>query len=126
MLDWAEAHETGTPYVYGGTGPYGYDCSGAVYAAAEHVLAADGIHVTWPRDTYDLEAAIHSGAVRLEVIPVSQARRGDLLIWPGWSHVEWKTAWRDTSYGAQHPGTDVGWHRFGGRWYPMLAIRILG
>ena len=125
MLNWAEAHETGRPYSYGGTGPYGYDCSGAVYAAALRVLAANGIHVSWPRSTYDIESAVYSGRIRAQIIPVSQAQRGDLLIWPGWSHVEWKTKWPGVSYGAQDWGTVVGWHHYNGYWYPMLAVRIL-
>ena len=125
MLDWAEAHETGRPYVYGATGPYGYDCSGAVYAAALRVLAADGFRMTWPRDTYELESAVYSGRYKLEVIPVSKAERGDLLIWPGWAHVEFKTDFRDGSFGAETTGTDVGWHTWNSYWEPVLAIRIL-
>lgn len=111
MLNWAEAHATGHWYQWGGTGPSGYDCSGLVYAAAR----ADGIAL--PRTTYAMPGSWH-----LYRIPVSQAQRGDLLFW-GSGHVEFKTVWWDTSFGAQESGTRIWWHGYR-YWYPTSAYRI--
>jgi len=64
----------GTPYLYGGHTPRGFDCSGLiqyVYAQLGHKL---------PRT-----AAQQAGAVRH--IPRSQARPGDLVLFPGGGHI---------------------------------------
>ncbi|GAP79675.1 NLP/P60 family protein [Brachybacterium sp. SW0106-09] len=60
----------GTPYVYGGTSPSGWDCSGLV----QWVYAQHGISL--PRGASDQAAA---GTV----IPRSEARPGDLVYKPG-------------------------------------------
>ena len=60
----------GTPYVYGGTSPSGWDCSGFV----QWVYAQHGISL--PRGAGDQAAA---GTV----IPRSEARPGDLVYKPG-------------------------------------------
>lgn len=93
-LKWAEAR-AGAPYVWGGTGP-GYDCSGLVYMAYLHV----GINLG--RDTFEMLA---QGGIYQ--ISWRDRRPGDLLFW-GNSHVEFAT--RHNSFGAQQPGTLVGWH----------------
>lgn len=111
MLNWAEVHATGHWYQWGGTGPYGYDCSGLVYSAAR----ADGIAL--PRTTYAMPGSWH-----LYRIPVPQAQRGDLLFWGNY-HVEFKTLWWDTSFGAQESGTRIWWHGYR-YWYPTAAYRI--
>jgi cell wall-associated NlpC family hydrolase len=115
-LDWAEAHATGLPYIYGGTGPYGYDCSGLVYEA---VLEADGI--TLPRDTYEMLA----GSPHLEQIPLADAQRGDLLFY-GSGHVEFDTIWYHMSFGAHDSGSSIGWITWGGSWVPTMALRVTG
>lgn len=115
-LDWAEAHALGCWYAWGGTGPCGsgYDCSGLVWAA---VLHADGIVL--PRDTYGMLA----GSPHLYWIPLSQARRGDLLFF-GSGHVEIDTVWYHVSFGAHHSGTQVGWRGWDSWWAPTMALRI--
>lgn len=112
-LNWAEGHATGVPYVYGGAGPYGYDCSGLVMAAFAH-----GAGIALPHSTYAMLSS-----PRLHRIPLSAARRGDLLFY-GSGHVEIDTIWHDTSYGAQHSGTVVGWHTWGYSWVPTMAFRV--
>lgn len=114
MLDWAET-QAGKPYVWGAAGPGGYDCSGLVYAAAAR------LGLTLPRTTFGLAG----GGPRLRFVPVSEARRGDLLLF-GAGHVEFATVWRGVSFGAQHSGTRVGWHRWGGWWRPTAALRVTG
>jgi cell wall-associated NlpC family hydrolase len=114
-LNWAEAHTTGTWYVYGGTGPYGYDCSGVVYEAFLHI----GINVT--RDTATMLAT--SGGGHFHWIPLSEARRGDVLFF-GSGHVMFDTVWRFTAFGALASGTQIGWHGwYPGGWQPTEAFR---
>jgi cell wall-associated NlpC family hydrolase len=113
MLDWAEAHATGHWYGYGSTGLAYYDCSGLWYRAAEEV----GISI--PRTTYGMLA----GSAHLYRIPLSSARRGDLLFY-GSGHVEIDTAWYHTTFGAQHTGTRVGWHPWSVWWAPTMAMRL--
>lgn len=60
----------GTPYVFGGNTPGGFDCSGFT----QYVYAQVGIHL--PRTTEGQRAAGY-------VVPASQARPGDLMYWPG-------------------------------------------
>lgn len=112
-LNWAEHYATGHPYVYGAAGPYAYDCSGLVMAAFAH-----GAGVSLPHSTYAMLSS-----PRLHRIPLSEARRGDLLFY-GSGHVEIDTIWHDMSYGAQHSGTLVGWHHWGYGWVPTMAFRV--
>jgi len=112
-LSWAEAHETGHWYAWGGAGPSTYDCSGAVMAAYAHV------GIALPHSTYMMLASGH-----LHRIALSQARRGDLLFF-GSGHVEFATIWYHVSYGAHHSGTTVGWRSYDPRyWGPTMAFRV--
>lgn len=114
-LNWAEEHAAGIWYAWGGTGPWGYDCSGLVY---ESVGRAAGIWL--PRTTYGMLGSGH-----LVPVPVAQAQRGDLMFF-GSGHVEIKTAWWHGTFGAQQSGTRVGWHVWNGWWQPTMAFRIIG
>ena len=114
MLNAAET-QAGCWYDYGGTGPcsHGYDCSGIV------VWAARQLGIVLPRTTY----AMLAGSPHLYRIPLSQARRGDLMFY-GSGHVEIMTAWYRTTYGAQQTGTRLGWHRWSPGWQPVMAMRL--
>jgi cell wall-associated NlpC family hydrolase len=72
--DWVSVAERqlGAPYVWGGRGGLGHDCSGLVQTA----LAACGIAA--PRDTDQQEQAV--GTLLDETAPL---RRGDIIFFPG-------------------------------------------
>lgn len=113
-LSWAETQQH-HPYVWAGTGPYGYDCSGLVVAA----FAREGIAL--PHNTV---AMIESG----KLIQVSSPRRGDLAFWgdPRWPyHVEFITSWYHTTFGAANPGDGIGWHHWNGWFHPSSFWRVV-
>jgi cell wall-associated NlpC family hydrolase len=62
--------QIGKPYLWGGTGPGAFDCSGLVMQA----WAAAGVHI--PRTSQEQWAA-------LPHIAASQVRPGDLVFFPG-------------------------------------------
>jgi cell wall-associated NlpC family hydrolase len=112
-LDWAET-QAGKPYIYGGTGPDGYDCSGLAQAAYAHA------GITLPRTTYEMLAS-----PLLEEIPASQAVRGDLVFF-GSGHVEMLTKWADMTFGALNTATPIGWNRwYPGTWQPTAFYRVI-
>jgi murein DD-endopeptidase len=101
----------GKPYEWGGTGPYGFDCSGLVFAS----YRTAGIRL--PRTTYEM---LHS---RLLVrVAKSRAQRGDLAFF-GSGHVELydRGAW---TYGAADSGSRIGFHRMNSFWHPTMYFRI--
>lgn len=112
ILSTAETR-TGDWYNYGAAGPSYFDCSGLVAWSAARL----GISV--PHSTYSMLA----GTAHLYRIPLSSARRGDLLFY-GSGHVEFATAWYHTSFGAAHTGTRVGWHKWNSYWQPTMAMRF--
>lgn len=109
-LNWAEAHETGHWYCWGGAGPSCYDCSGAVLAGYAHA------GVSLPHNTV---AMIESG--KLRQIPASQRQRGDLAFF-GTGHVEFVT--NRGTFGAEQTGTRVGWHHPSVWWHPTMYFRV--
>jgi cell wall-associated NlpC family hydrolase len=60
--------QVGKPYVYGGTGPYGYDCSGLALAS----WLAAGVHL--PRTAAE---QYYAGSH----VPLSEVQPGDLIFW---------------------------------------------
>lgn len=99
-LNWAESHAYGHPYIWGGAGPYGFDCSGTVVAAYSH------LGVSLPHNTV---AMVHSG----KLYRVYSPRRGDLAFWGSpYSpyHVEFVTRWYHVTFGAANSRIGIGWH----------------
>jgi cell wall-associated NlpC family hydrolase len=99
------------PYIWGGTGPYGFDCSGLVYAA----YRATGIQL--PRTTYEM-----LDSWRLVRIPKWQAGKGDLAFF-GTGHVE-LFAGGHWTFGAAESGTLIRFHRMNAYWHPTMYFRI--
>jgi cell wall-associated NlpC family hydrolase len=113
-LNWAERYATGCWYYYGGSGcSPGYDCSGLVMEAFGH-----GAGIWLPHSTYAMLSDPH-----LHWIPLSQARRGDLMFY-GSGHVEINTVWYHMTFGAHDTGQRVGWLTWGPWWYPTAAYRV--
>jgi cell wall-associated NlpC family hydrolase len=104
-------HQHGKPYVWGGTGPYGFDCSGLVYAS----YRSRGVDL--PRTTYGMLNSTH-----LIRIPKSRARRGDLAFF-GQGHVELYDRGNWT-FGAADAGSRIGFHRMNGFWHPTMYFRV--
>jgi len=113
-LNWAERHAAGCWYTYGGTScSQGYDCSGLVMEAFGH-----GAGIWLPHSTYAMLGNRH-----LHRIPLSQARRGDLMFY-GSGHVEINTIWYHQTFGAHSSGQRVGWITWGPWWAPTAAYRV--
>jgi cell wall-associated NlpC family hydrolase len=112
MSAWRYAvSQHGKPYIWGGTGPAGFDCSGLVYAAYRRV----GINL--PRTTYGM-----LGSWRLVRIPKSRAKRGDLAFF-GSGHVELYD-WGNWTFGAADEGTFLGFHRMNVYWHPTMYFMV--
>jgi cell wall-associated NlpC family hydrolase len=103
--------QRGKPYIRGGVGPRGYDCSGLVWAAYRSV------GIILPRTTFEM---LDSRA--LVRISWRQARRGDLVFF-GREHVE-LFRYGYWTLGAAHTGTSVAFHRFNRVWHPTMYFRV--
>ena len=107
---WAVSQH-GKPYVWGGTGPYGYDCSGLVMAAFAHAGE------TVPRSTYAM-----LDSVKLVPETAGEARRGDLAFY-GPGHVEFYDM-PGATYGAHDAGTRIGWTIYNAFYHPSAYYRV--
>lgn len=103
--------QLGKPYIWGGTGPHGFDCSGLVYSSYRH----HGVKL--PRTTGEMLGNWH-----LKRISKRQARRGDLAFF-GTGHVELYDHGNWT-FGAARPGTRIGYHRMNAYWHPTMYFRV--
>jgi cell wall-associated NlpC family hydrolase len=115
-MRWAEA-QAGKPYIFGATGPGGFDCSGLVQQA----YARAGIRL--PRTTYQMLA---DGA-QLRRIPRALARFGDIVFYgPGHVELYFGNDVVPKTFGAHASGTLVGPIRWGGSWHPTAFFRVAG
>jgi cell wall-associated NlpC family hydrolase len=105
---WART-QYGKPYIWGGTGPGGYDCSGLVMMAYRHA----GINL--PRTTYQMLSSWH-------LVRVSRPQKGDLAFY-GSGHVE-LYARGNLTFGAHSAGQIIGWIAFGPWWHPTAYYRV--
>jgi peptidoglycan DL-endopeptidase CwlO len=103
--------QEGKPYIWGGTGPAGYDCSGLVYAAYK----AAGLVL--PRTTYEM-----LDSPDLVQIPKWRAKRGDLAFF-GTGHVE-LYEYGGWTFGAATVGTLIGFHLMNVFWHPTMYFYV--
>lgn len=108
--------QLGKPYVYGGVGPNGYDCSGLVM---ESYLAAG---ISLPRTTFQ---QVYSGTA---VYDASQLKPGDLIFTAGSDgtaaspgHIGMYIG-DDTVIDAPHTGANIELSKFDGRYWNVAAV----
>ncbi|MFP7695843.1 C40 family peptidase [Trueperella sp. LYQ143] len=109
VLGTAMAH-TGSPYIWGGTTPAGWDCIGFVrWVYAQHGVAIGG-------STTSVLSVGHQ-------VPYSEAQPGDILYWPG--HVAISVGGgQNVAAWNQAMGTRVGPDSWAG--YTPTVIRVFG
>jgi len=108
---WAET-QAGEPYLWGGEGDGGYDCSGLVQTAYSHA----GIWL--PRTTFEM---LQYWRLDREAAP----RQGDLVFF-GDGHVE-LYAGPGQSFGAETNRTGTWWNKWWpGSWWPTAYYRVTG
>jgi hypothetical protein len=78
--------QLGKPYIWGGNGPVGYDCSGLALASWSHTSGTTFARVA--DDQYHTAGA---------VIPMSGLRAGDLVFW-GTSQTDWTSVYHVALY----------------------------
>ena len=108
---WART-QYGKPYVWGGTGPGGYDCSGLVMMAYRHA----GINL--PRTTYEM---LRSPALKRQT---GHPKPGNLVFF-GDGHVT-LYYWRHVVLQAPQPGENVQLTRWypGSNWVPTGYYKV--
>ncbi|MCZ0717394.1 C40 family peptidase [Aerococcus kribbianus] len=113
ILGYAEQF-IGTPYVWGGKTPSGFDCSGFV----QYVY----------KNTRGVNVGGYTGAQQYAgpQISVSQAQPGDLLFWGGYGspyHVA-IYAGNGSFIHASQPGTPLGYSTISPYWQPSFAVSM--
>jgi hypothetical protein len=78
--------QLGKPYIWGGNGPVGYDCSGLALASWSH-----GAGITFARVAND---QYHTAG---NSVPMTDLRTGDLVFW-GTSSTDWTTVYHTALY----------------------------
>jgi cell wall-associated NlpC family hydrolase len=111
--------QLGKPYIYGGTGPTGYDCSGLVMEA---YLAAG---ISLPRTTYQ---QVDSGSAVYSVTTSAQLKPGDLIFTMGSDpegdlpgHVGMYIG-DDLVIDAPHTGANIELSKFDGGYWNVDAV----
>jgi cell wall-associated NlpC family hydrolase len=107
----------GAPYVWGGNGPWAFDCSGLV------VWAAKQEGVILPRTTYDM---LGRGVAQGQLVRISadEAEPGDLAFF-GPGHVEF-VAGLSATFGAHHRNTVVSLRTYSQDYAPTMFFRVVG
>lgn len=115
--NWASLAKSliGTPYVWGGKTPAGFDCSGFV----AYVLNNSGRTSNFPSYTVAEESAVTQ-------IPVSQAQPGDILFWGNHGSTYHVAIYLGNNQfiDAPQPGDTVGIHQMYPSWMPSFAGRV--
>jgi hypothetical protein len=78
--------QLGKPYIWGGNGPVGYDCSGLALASWSH---ADGVDFARVADDQ-----YHTAGV---AVPMSALQAGDLVFW-GYTTTDWSSVYHTAIY----------------------------
>lgn len=111
----AEAEtKAGDWYVWGGTGPDTFDCSGLVYWAAGQLGIAN-----WPRTTYDLLSA---GVAEGLLVRTYSPQPGNLAFY-GTGHVEIYVR-PGVTFGAHRSGTRISNTYYSSYWQPTAFYRV--
>lgn len=80
MLRWAR-RQLGLPYIWGGAGPIGYDCSGLVLQAVHAAGLVVPTITTYRHQREGFSSATAFYASTLRHLPLDHRRRGDLVFW---------------------------------------------
>lgn len=80
MIGWARK-QLGRPYIWGGAGPIGYDCSGLVLQGVHAAGLVVPTITTYLHQQDDFSSATAFYGSTLKHLPLSHRRRGDLVFW---------------------------------------------
>ncbi len=118
VVRWAK-REIGKPYVWGATGPYGFDCSGLVQYVYSHAISWK-LASRMGRSTYN---QVYAG----RHVSLSHLKKGDLIFWGSKSapyHVGIYVGGGCYIHAPQ-PGQRVRRQHLSGYFYPSAAKRVL-